>query len=228
MVKTLKDMVLFAELPTARIEELNRQVSWRHVDAGHQIIDHMDTSTDLYAVIEGEVRAASFAASGKVVNYRDIGAGEMFGEFSAIDGLPRSATVTATKPSLIASMPAQIFWDLIREEPDIAAAMLKQLAAQIRNLTQRIFEISILAVNNRIRSELLRMAQDCQIEEDRVLISDFPTHAEFASRIATHREAVTKELNKLARLGIVERRTDGLMVCRLGALTELVETALHD
>jgi len=48
------------------------------------------------------------------------------------------------------------------------------------------------------------------------------THAEIASRTSTHREAVTRELNRLAKLGIIEQRNRMLFVKDVSRLRALV------
>ena len=54
-------------------------------------------------------------------------------------------------------------------------------------------------------------------------ISDPPTHAEIASRVATHREAVTREMNYLDREGIIERHTGRLVVRDIERPATMVE-----
>jgi predicted transcriptional regulator len=51
-----------------------------------------------------------------------------------------------------------------------------------------------------------------------------PTHAEIASRISTHREAVARELAELARAGLILRHGQALSIPDVGRLTRLVET----
>ena len=83
---------------------------------------------------------------------------------------------------------------------------------KIRALTTRVYEFSTLAVKNRIQAELLRLARLASGDGKRARVAPAPTHSEIASRVATHREAVTRELNRLARLGLIERdkwRTGG-------------------
>ncbi len=60
------------------------------------------------------------------------------------------------------------------------------------------------------------------------MISPAPTHAEIASRISTHREAVTRELNSLARAKLIEKRGTTLVIREIAALTRLVEDALEE
>ena len=62
----------------------------------HQIIlGYQDDSREVFFVVRGQVRVTFFSECGREVSFRDLPAGEMFGELSAIDGLPRSCTVVA-------------------------------------------------------------------------------------------------------------------------------------
>jgi len=77
-------------------------------------------------------------------------------------------------------------------------------------------------VNNRIQAEVLRLANLAPREGRAARIGAAPTHAEIASRISTHREAVTRELNRLSRIGIIERRDDALLVKDVDRLAAMV------
>ena len=70
--------------------------------------------------------------------------------------------------------------------------------------TERVFEVSALAVRERVRRELLRLAADGTRTGRSVVISPAPTHYDLAARIGSHREAVTRELNRLAEEKVVE------------------------
>ena len=101
-------------------------------------------------------------------------------------------------------------------------ALLDQFVTKIRTLTTRVYEFSALAVSNRIQAELLRLANLASQEENSARIASAPTHSEIASRISTHREAVTRELNRLARIGIIERKGGALVVRDVRRLTAMV------
>jgi hypothetical protein len=90
----------------------------------------------------------------------------------------------------------------------LSAATLRRLTRIIRSHQQRVVEFSTLPVRSRIHTELLRLARLSPPGPDRTsaVVSPAPTHAEIASRISTHREAVTRELNELARAKLVENR----------------------
>ena len=52
-----------------------------------------------------------------------------------------------------------------------------------------------------------------------------PRHVEIANRISTHREAVTREFNRLSRIGIIERRGGELLVKDIDRLATMVHEA---
>ncbi len=207
---------------------LCKRCQWRRHAGGQQILGRMDETTDIFFIVEGKVRAISYSLSGKEVAYRDIGAGEMFGELAAIDCEPRSANVVAIADSLIASMPAKVFWQVLADHPVVAETILKRLSKQVRDLTERIFEFSTLAVRNRIHAELLRLAREHAGNGESAVISPAPTHAEIASRVSTHREAVTRELNELAHVGLIEQHGRVLTIRTISKLARMVEEVLGE
>jgi len=225
---TLDGIELFQTLTAAKRRAVAQQCHWRRFTAGQHIVGRRDTTRDVFFVVAGRARATSYSLAGKEVSYREIGAGDMFGEFSAIDGEPRSADVVALSDCLVAALSNSVFWQILRDHPEIAAATLKRLTRQIRVLTERVFEFSALAVNNRIHAELLRLARDHMSGDNAAVIRPAPTHAELASRLSTHREAVTRELNELARAGLLERRGGALHISDIARLQRMVESVLGD
>lgn len=103
--------------------------------------------------------------------------------------------------------------------------MLPQLVTKIRALTTRVYEFSTLALNNRIQAELLRLANLAPKDGKGARIVPAPTHVEIASRVSTHREAVTRELNRLSRIGIAERQGSALVIKDVDRLAEMVHEA---
>jgi CRP-like cAMP-binding protein len=58
----------------------------------------------VFFITEGEARVTIYSLSGKAVSFRELSAGDMFGEFPAIDQGPRSASVEARTECLVAYM----------------------------------------------------------------------------------------------------------------------------
>jgi CRP-like cAMP-binding protein len=223
--QSLDGIAIFAGLSPEERSALRKRCAWRRYEPGEPIVDYLDKSTDVYFVTAGEVRASLYSVAGKAVTFTELGPGDMFGEIAAIDRGPRSASIEARSTCTMASMPASVFLEVLEAEPTVMLALLHQLAARVRSLTTRVYEFSALAVNNRIHAELLRLAGPAPREGRGVRIETAPTHAEIASRVSTHREAVTREFSRLARLGLVEQHGRALIVKDLGRLAEMVRDA---
>ncbi len=114
----------------------------------------------------------------------------------------------------------------MRTHPEVSATVLKDLTCQVRALSERVFEFSALAVRNRIHAELLRLAHADPALGKTAVISPAPTHADIASRISTHREAVSRELSALSREGLIERCGQELVIRDLDRLARMVEEVL--
>ena len=145
-----------------------------------QIVSYKDDSHDVFFIVSGKVRATIYSATGKEITFRDQSAGQMFGDISAIDGEPRSATVVALEDSLVLSMTAEAFRQVLREHQQVAQATMRRLTALIRLLSDRVIEFSTLGVNNRIHAELLRLAREHADGDNTATIAPLPTHAEIA------------------------------------------------
>lgn len=221
----LERLAIFAGLPQEALERIRRRCRWRRYEPGEPVVDYLDASDDVFFIAAGEARVTIYSLAGKAVSFRDLGPGDVFGEYPAIDGGPRSASVEARTSCLVASMSAAAFKELLQTEPAVARVLLTQLVMTIRSLTARVYEFSTLAVNNRIQAEVLRLAHLVPREGKSVSIVPAPTHVEIANRISTHREAVTRELNRLSRIGIIERRGGELLVRDIDRLAAMVHEA---
>lgn len=225
---SLLNIDLFSGLPDSDLEALAGRCRWRRYAPDQQIIGHQDETTDVYFVASGRVRVTVYSPSGKEVSFRDLGAGKSFGELSAVDGGPRSANVIALTETLLASLPGDTFRRILIEHPELATRMMGYLAGLIRKLSDRVVEFSVLAVRNRIHAELLRLARDHGVDGNRAIVSPAPTHANFATRVSTHRERVTRELNALSRDGLLRQRRGELVVLDVDRLAQLVESGLEE
>jgi CRP/FNR family transcriptional regulator, cyclic AMP receptor protein len=102
----------------------------------------------------------------------------------------------------------------------IAVRLIELLVVKIRSMSERVFEVSALAVRERVRRELLRLAKDGEAFRNGIVIRPAPTHYEIAARIGSHREAVTREFNRLEADGIVEVRRRQLRIIDIKRLQE--------
>ncbi len=224
-ISRLKSLQILADLPDAAIDQVAQACRWHRYQPGEQIVGYQDTSTDVYFLLAGKARVTVYSSEGQAVVFTDLNAGTMFGEIAAIDRKARSATIEAHNACTIASMTAEQFQTLIRREPSVAIATLRHLTGEVRRLSERVFEFSTLAVQNRIHAELLRLAGEAGYSRGAAVLSPAPSLSDIASRISTHREAVSRELSRLQGLGLLRRESGMLIIANLEKLADLVRDA---
>ena len=208
----LKEIDLFKSLDDSALADVARLITWRVYPKDVEIIPHMGQGDDVFFIASGSVRVTIFSFSGKEISYEELGPGAMFGELSAIDRKPRTANVITLDESRIGRLSANSYWSIVDRYPAVAAAAMMRLAGLVRFLVDRVYQYGALDVKDRIRTEVLRLARANLSGENSARIPKFPTHKEIASRVNTHREAVTRELNELSRAGLIEQQGRVLVV----------------
>jgi CRP-like cAMP-binding protein len=222
---TLKKIPLFKAASINTIKRLDKEATRKSYTRGDHIIVRSRKDTDVYILLSGLARVAIYSSHGKVVGFRQINPGDLFGEFAAIDGQERSATVEAVKASSVLVMSAATFREMMETDPAFLNTVLTHLVNILRSMTARVVEFSTLAVKNRIHNELLRLAKATTDGTGLYQINPAPTHLEIASQISTHREAVSREISCLKRLGLLERRGKSLIVKDYARLKKMVHEA---
>lgn len=154
-------------------------------------------TNDVFYVLKGEFEVSTSSERGKVVFYRVIGPGDLFGELAAIDGGPRAATVTSLGEGQLIRISGADFRQLVETSSDVAAWLVRRHTALIRSLTARLYQHIAYDVATRILVELIRLAELAGVGDNRARIMPFPPHHVLATRLGTTREAVTRELNYL-------------------------------
>lgn len=91
-------------------------------DSGQEIYRKGEESNDLYLIDSGEVEAWLEVAGGHQKRLRTMGAGSVVGESGLYLGQARSASVRATRPSVLYRLSAPALERLTREAPELAAA----------------------------------------------------------------------------------------------------------
>ncbi len=97
--------------------------------AGHSIVREGETGESFFVVLEGQGRVL---ARGRTINR--LLPGDHFGEISLLDGGPRSATVESETPMRLFELTRRSFLRALRDDTDLAIAMLESLARTVRRV----------------------------------------------------------------------------------------------
>jgi len=224
----LQKVELFKGLDSASLREIAQQCTWTRYKANVTVIRREEADRAVHFVISGLVRLAAPSARGRTLTLRDVPAGDVFGEHSAIDGRGQFADVLAVRESLVASMSAEAFRGLLASHPTVRERLLRRLAGSVRELGQRLLELGARRVGDRVLGELVRMAYAAGIVDNSARIERAPHHREIADRVGTGRSEVTRELSRLARQGLIERQGRALLLRDVAALERLAGSSPAD
>ncbi|OXE37067.1 MAG: cyclic nucleotide-binding protein [Phenylobacterium zucineum] len=209
-------------LPEALAEAFCALATRIHARRGQMLIAQASNADDVYLILSGRVKFSVFSANGRETILREMGPGCLFGELAAINGQSRSVSVIVVEDADLALTTAVKFRGFLNDVPGAGYWMATQLAARVRDLTEKSSELASLPMAARLVSELLRLTAPQTAEGDTADITRLPTHADLAARIGTHREAVTRELRRLAQDGFVSQSGRRLTVRSRSALKALL------
>lgn len=108
---------LIDQLSDHEAMEFIRQARLVSFTASADVVRQGEVSRNFYLLLEGHMRVHLLAGSGQRIDLDTLGPGHYFGEFACVYQLPRSATVTATEPSLVLEFSDTSITGLMRRSP---------------------------------------------------------------------------------------------------------------
>ena len=214
-VSFLRQVGLFESLDDAEIDALSELTFTRTFTKDTVIILAEEEGDTLFIIKNGQVKVSIVSEEGREVILSLLGGGAVFGELSLLDGKPRSANVVATEDTELLMLRRTDFIQLIYKTPQIATALLAELASRLRKTDRQIEGLALLDVTSRISETLLQLASEQGNEsEEGVTIRNRPTHQELANMSGTTRETVSRVLKRLESQGYIISKGRQLIILR--------------
>ena len=211
----------FAGLPGTTVEQATSHVVTRSHPANRVILLENDWGGSVYFILDGWAKIRTYNLDGKEVTLNILGKGELFGEMAALDEVPRSTDVITLTPTLIGSIPAQDFVQLIHNEP-LAGVRLSQLMAKRLRQVNRRLRLRESDSTSRVADTLLFLAEgQGKLKQQGTEIPNLP-HRELSSLSGLARETVTRVLTKLEKRALIKRDQDLMFIPDVPALERLI------
>ena len=211
----LRNVSLFESLDQQELEALSEVTFTRTFSKDNVIILAEEEGDTLFILKKGKVKVSIVSEGGREVILSLLGPGSVFGELSLLDGKPRSANVVATEETDLLMLRRADFLQLIYKTPQIATALLAELATRMRKTDRQIEGLALLDVTSRISDTLLQLATEQGAETaDGVTIESRPTHQELANMSGTTRETVSRVLKRLEGQGYINRNGRKITILR--------------
>jgi CRP-like cAMP-binding protein len=122
---------LFAGVDADGLARIADRISELEVMAQRVIARQGEIGTGFFIIAAGSVRVIRDGAT-----LAELGPGDFFGELSVLDGKPRNAQVVSTEPTTCLALASWDFEAVVRDQPSVALAILRELAGRLRALTE--------------------------------------------------------------------------------------------
>ncbi len=173
-----------------------------------------DAGDSLYVVRDGKVKITRASAGSRENLLAVLGPGDLLGELSLFDSLPRTATATAVTDTTLFRLGAAEFDAYLAERPSVAPALLTVLAGRLRDTNDAMADLIFTDVPGRVAKALLSLGDRfAEPTADGPRVTHDLTQEELAQLVGASRETVNKALSDFAGRGWI--RLDGKAVVLL-------------
>jgi CRP-like cAMP-binding protein len=212
---------LFAGISSVQLEPIAEKMRAFSVPSGRLIMQHGDKTTDVFFLLSGKAVGQISAENGRQILFTEMTVGDHFGELAALDGAERSITISATSDCEVATLRQAEFLTAMKSCPQMGINLAIELGARLRSMNERVFNLVVHDVETRVGLRLMQLAQIQGQLMDGGIISKSPTHEAIASFIGSNREAVSRTIARLNKLGIIQTDRKKIVIEDLGRLLEI-------
>ena len=206
----LSRIPLFTGLTKRELQKLVQITRHQHFARHHVIIKAGERGNVLFLLLRGIVRVSMEGSRGKEIILGMLHPNDFFGEMALLDGLPRSATVTAMEDCEVLVITRQDFLECIKKLPQVAAKIIIALSLRIRRTDQKLENLVLLRAPRRVARTLLEVARAQGQSTERGVAVDLRfTRRELAELAGVSRETFARLLTKFQQMGVltIERRS---------------------
>lgn len=125
-ITSLKQVYIFKELELQQLVRVIDKAVVVNCEIDEYLFREGDTSTNLFVILEGQLKVVK---GDRLL--AQLAPGNHVGEMALLSGLPRSASVVATKHSRLLRLEQNDFLNLVREEPVMGTQLLIGLAREL-------------------------------------------------------------------------------------------------
>ena len=182
----------------------------RAVPAGTLLYLQSQPAQALYYLRSGSVKSVILSDRGEEKILRLYEAGEIFGEASFFDGLPRISTAVALTDCRVVRLGREQLATAFASLPQLGPQMLRYLALTVRLLSEHVNSMAFLGARQRVVQYLLALPR----RDGSVRV----TQEEIAEAVSLSRVSVSRILRRLRDEGLVQTGYGAIRLCDPAAL----------
>jgi CRP-like cAMP-binding protein len=209
--------------PTARLELLSgmSQEAVEHFNAmmritkrrrGEWIYVLGDAADGIYLLRKGRMKITALGEDGHEVLHEILGPGEIFGDTSAILGMPRTTSAQALEASLLCEVRRKDFESLLIAYPEVSLQLLKSVGLRLKKAEAQLLNVVCNDVSKRVREALIDLiaieSRVCPDQPVRIGI----TQQDLANLIGASRQKTWQALKELESSSVLRLTYRSILV----------------
>lgn len=144
LIPKLERTTMFDDFKRDEYEALVGYLQVQKVEAGALIFREGEKGSRMCLLLDGKLEVFKADDAGNSKKISDVGPGKLIGEMSMIDGMPYSATVTASAPSTLVMLSRDNLTRICEERPRVGNKLLWKvshlLSLRLRQTTGRLID----------------------------------------------------------------------------------------
>jgi CRP/FNR family transcriptional regulator, cyclic AMP receptor protein len=209
-------------LPAPIFERLASDAVQMRYDDGQQIHARGEKKPGFSMIRKGKVRLGSISPNGSFVEFGLLRAGDVYGEMTVISGIARVHDSYAVGPTIVDQLSAERFRALLDEFPALQSHLLKLMARRLQHTYQRIDDILMLPLIDRVGRHLLEIRRRISRSQSLPV-----KQSDLAEAMAASRVSISKVMAQLSELGFVATGYGRIHLNDPDALTAWLENRHH-
>jgi CRP-like cAMP-binding protein len=223
-VALLGTLRLFRELPPELLRQVAAHLRVKRVARGDFVFLEGDVARSLNLLAAGRVKVVRETEEGREVILRQIQPGEIFGGAGGWGESVYPASARTQEAAVVLQLPADAFTALLREQPDFALAVIRELGTRLREAEARIRDLQSERVERRLARALLRLAGKAGVPSDRGVEVGVPlTRQDLAELAGTTLSTASRTLAAWDQQGIIAAGRERVTILRPHALVAVAE-----
>jgi CRP-like cAMP-binding protein len=220
-LSVLRNHPIFCELQPEALDQLCRYAKHSTLKRGATLFSKGDAGNSLFAVISGTIKISISSADGRNAILNLIGAGEIFGEMSVLDGQVRSADATANTNCEIFAIDRREFLPFMRSQPELAMKLIELLCTRLRWTSDQVEQVILQNLPGRLAGALIRLTEKDKLASGGRTIAI--TQQEISEMVGMTRESINKQLRVWAARSWVRLEHGAIVVLDTASLQALAE-----
>lgn len=212
----------FSALGSEELAALNEAKGCYYYRRGEVVFREGSYPAGIYCVHQGTIKLYRSDSMGNVVIVRLAKQGDLLGYRALLSNERYTATAEALEDAVLCFIPRATFFELLRRNTDLMAAITELLARDLRTAETRLASLAQKTVPQRL-AEVLLYLRELFGEDEMGALKTSMTRRELAELVATAPETVIRLLSEFQRKKLVSVDHRAIRILDPAGLAQVAE-----